>query len=341
MNHPNRSKTCRPREHLRAVAHFYPGAWKMIDTFRQNRGKGLLDWPQWCFCPLAAAYAIVSGGGDNRTPETISDVARIGALAAWRVTQGIYRFDTALYPQLIKTPINKLPVDVLYHLPEWCVYIETPDLKWLDIPMAGFFAHLEHDTNTGRPELRLLLDVDLEHGPALIGQPLHLTADTIEGAVAAMVDESKRQMINLTPCTKMPDMSKHLTPPLQQLLSLLLYLCSDSADFGGHPPPTNPRPKKIKKGWRLFPPNKPCLWDVGIRIGAALREAHIKEETGRPGQILESGRQRPRPHVRRAHWHLYWTGKGRQFPTVKWVPPVPINIASLNDLPATIRQIKN
>lgn len=294
---------------------------------------------------MAAVYAIVSGGGDNRcTPETVSDVARVGALAAWRVTQGIYRFDPALYPRLIETPMTKLPVDLLYRLPEWCVYIETPDLKWMDIPMAGFFAHLEYDTNTGRPELRLLLDVDLEHGPALIGQPLHLTADTIEGAVAAMVDESKRQMIKegLTPDTKMPDISKYLTLPLQPLLSLLLYLCSDSADFGGHPPPTNPCPKKTRKGWRLFPPDKPCKWNVGVRIGAALREAYIREETDRPpDQILESGRQRPRPHVRRAHWHLYWAGKGRQIPKINWVPPVPINVTRIDNLPATIRESKN
>ena len=30
----------------------------------------------------------------------------------------------------------------------------------------------------------------------------------------------------------------------------------------------------------------------------------------------------PRPHMRRAHWHLYWTGTGRAVPRVKWIAPV-------------------
>lgn len=49
-----------------------------------------------------------------------------------------------------------------------------------------------------------------------------------------------------------------------------------------------------KKGWKLFPANGPLEWDVGVRIGAALRQAYQSEQLGDDG--LPTGRQ-VRPHV--------------------------------------------
>ena len=31
-----------------------------------------------------------------------------------------------------------------------------------------------------------------------------------------------------------------------------------------------------------------------------------------------------RAHVRRAHWHHYWTGKGRTELVLRWIAPTPI-----------------
>jgi len=93
-----RDLKCRPLKYLGRYGKKYPDVWKLFDQFRVDRGKGLVDWPNWCFCPLAASYAIVSGGGDNQcTPETVGDVAVLGALSAWRLSQEIYRFDNTLF----------------------------------------------------------------------------------------------------------------------------------------------------------------------------------------------------------------------------------------------------
>lgn len=78
--------------------------------------------------PLSGAYTIVSGGGTNRlSPKDAAQVSILGALAAWRMTQSIYRFDPNVFAAVWETPIEgDLPVDMLYRLPEWCVYVETP-----------------------------------------------------------------------------------------------------------------------------------------------------------------------------------------------------------------------
>ena len=60
------------------------------------RGAELPHWPQWCYLPLFGAYAIVGGGGTNRVPiDRAQHPGVVAALAAWRMTQGIYRYDPA------------------------------------------------------------------------------------------------------------------------------------------------------------------------------------------------------------------------------------------------------
>ncbi|MFG5410339.1 hypothetical protein ABXN37_22405, partial [Piscinibacter sakaiensis] len=123
-------RTHRARMILDAVGRAYPTAWTAGDHFRSQRGPGF-DWPDWCYLPLAGAYAVVSGGGDNRVPLLSSHhVGILGAMMAWRMGQQIMRFDPALYRPLAETPISgDLPTALLYRLPVWCVYIEA-DLEF-------------------------------------------------------------------------------------------------------------------------------------------------------------------------------------------------------------------
>jgi hypothetical protein len=55
----------RPGRTLGAFSRLYPNAWKQVDEFRADR-KGLGNWPDWCFLPLAGAFAIVSKGPRSR-----------------------------------------------------------------------------------------------------------------------------------------------------------------------------------------------------------------------------------------------------------------------------------
>jgi hypothetical protein len=124
------------------------------------------------------------------------------------------------------------------------------------------------------------------------------------------------------------------------LLSLLLYLCADDAEIGdGRRRPANPEPKRTRRhGWRLFPADGPRTWDVGVRLGAALRRGYQRAETEEREEAA-SGRARPRPHIRRAHWHTFLAGEGRTERRLKWLPPIPVNVEDVGDLPATIRRV--
>lgn len=336
---------CRPRKHLTDAGVHYPFAWKSSTAFRAMRGKnGLPDWPEWCFLPMAAWYAIVSGGGNNRVPlHLLGDVGRLAAIGTWRFTQGIYRFDPTLFNSIIETGVTgDLPCDVLFRLPEWCLYVETPGMQVSDVALHGFFAHLEQDANNGRAELRLLLDTD----EALMPFPLHLGPWPLVESVKRMIKESQFQakLAGTNPVSM--NLASSFSAVVEPLVSLLLYICSQNAEIGdGIRVPCNPQPKRTKKGLCLFPPSKPAVWDVGVRLGSALRRGYHTAETSQ-----NCPHSSPRPHIRRAHWHGFRSGPmkradGSEIPvterefTLKWLPPIPVNTHFDEDLPATIRPV--
>ena len=244
-----------------------------MDEFRANR-KELGDWADWCFLPLAGTYAIVSKGKTLQSPNQAQHVGILGALAAWRVTQGIYRFDPTTFDALWKTPVTgDIPTEVLFHLPEWCVYIPTPDQTWQGSTLNGFFAHLEHDMNDRRTELRLVLDVT---GPA--GDELDRHADPPgqrRGCRGRGGDaEGSRPPVPRHGLHGSEGEAERLSSDISPLVSLVLYLCSQAAEIreagAGKRVPTRPKPQKTKKGMRIFAPDHPSRWEVGLSPGGCV-----------------------------------------------------------------------
>lgn len=328
--------------HLEAASHAYPQAWKMVDQFRAARGTAdFPNWPEWCFMPMAGFYSIVAAGVKQRVLDRplIGDIGRLTALGTWRVTQGIYRFDPSLFDAIISTPVDgNLPCDVLYRLPEWCVYIETPNTQWLEQTLFGIFVHLECDANTQRHELRLVFDCEV----GLQSLPLHLGDWPLTESVVRMTREAARYTERqsklfgvLTDATVASNVARELQP----IISLVLYLCSANSEIGdGYRKPGFPTPKKTKSGWRLFAAERPTTWDVGVRMGAALRRAYQRQDStpGVPQNSL-------RPHIRRAHWHGFWSGPkntpAERKLALQWLPPIPVNLTDTDQLVPVIRPI--
>ena len=266
------------------------------------------------------------------------------ALAAWRMTQGIYRFHQELFEPVWDTPVSgELPVELLFHLPEWCVYVETPGKELSGMPVSGFFASLDDDSNYHRPELRLVIDVE----GRLVSFVLHLDKPTLAESIEAVAEHSIRMMqehslpTQRNPFTK--EFKANMARSCSNLVSVLLYICSatqDMRDAGGSlRQPKNPRPKKIKGGMKIFPAEKPTLWETGYRMGAALTKAKASASTG---ESMPHGS--PAPHIRRAHWHSFWQGPksepDRRTITVKWLPPLPVAVGDMGEVIPTIRIVK-
>lgn len=84
---------------------------------------------------------------------------------------------------------------------------------------------------------------------------------------------------------------------------------------------------------------------MGIRIGAAVRQYNVKKaETTQdkaPSDVVHKAHASPRPHIRRAHWHNFWTGPkdGDRKLVLKWLAPSFVG-TNTDDTPVVIHKVK-
>ncbi len=335
-----RDMACIPLNLLRQVTTRHPGAWTHVNKMRDLRGVGTIKhWPDWCFCPrtffLQTAMsdfpperikAALAKMPPEKKSERLALADVMTALAAWRMGMSIYRFDPTLAQSLVATPVDKLPVKAFYHLPEWCVYIEAP--PGLSPDIIGFFAHLEYVYYKESASLHLIYIKRGEPGTPLYTDTMALPLDytTIEESVlAAQTRSAEYSALHGLTMTYPHDQARKIAQgesryALPACLNLILYLCADEADFGDRARPRNPEPTKTKKGMKLFPASAPRYWSVGQTLGEKLREA-VRLRNEDAGE-----RSGPSPHLRRAHWHSYWVGKGRKDIRVRWLHPILVGI---------------
>lgn len=313
-----------PMQYLKELTESYPAMSSWVRTCLQHRGKDRApDWPDWCFMPTAAWAALIQMRYSDSDPVDMKwavsqGMGVLSAVCIWRYSQGIYRYDTDLLAALADSELSgELPSELFRRLPEWCVYIETPGLTWLDAELHGFWAHVEWDIHNHREELRLVMNTE----DGLFTQALHLGKWSIEEALQRTLDSAlgNAQNGNLGSFFNM-DFLAQFSPleELKPLISILLYLCSDEPDFdplrAPQLRPSRPVLKNGKRGQYIFTPDKPKVFPVGGNIGSVLRHAIESEVTGRTVKT----------HLRRGHWHGFWKGSRsgvRDF-IYHWIAPL-------------------
>lgn len=337
-----------PRAIVEDFGREHPGIWDAIRDVVSARTerRTSVTVPPWCY--VTAEEACVSFYLLTRThgrpnaawfARYLRPIALAPGLAAWRLTQGVYRFDEALYAALVATPVRgRLPAKLLLRLPAWAVYIESPGLVFGEAvtqsaEMRGFFAWVEQ----ARDGLEILgVAVDC---PGFKLAVIHMAlSGTIEEGVAWTVQEwrtgAARGLVDDPP----PGWEEAAALALGPMLSLLLYLCAGEADYVAPPRPT---PVRIKGRMRIPPPDRPTIIPVGERIGAALRAARPADPR-EPGDGPIQGRASPVPHVRAAHWHTFLSGPrgGERRRELRWLPPIGVRLDLGSDLAATVRPVK-
>lgn len=107
---------------------------------------------------------------------------------------------------------------------------------------------------------------------------------------------------------------------LRQLLNVLLYIHGNQDVVArvhpGRKPEKRARPRSER---RAREKQQTTVFDVGRAFASTIQ--HWEEEQGMPTTNDGDGERRARPHVRRAHLHLYWTGPGREVPRFQLVRP--------------------
>jgi hypothetical protein len=180
----------------------------------------------------------------RQSAATQPPVAALSALYAWRFARSVYLFEPSLLDRLLTQVPDSVDVTDLIP-PEWCVYVaSSTDLAGESTGgvVPGIWMHLEHDVRTGRPELRLLLDVTGAGGPGdLLPLPVYLDRPTLTeglGDFRATVDATVTGGVDTTLVPGVDMRGSELDKTTAELaglvdgyVAMLAYLARPEADI--------------------------------------------------------------------------------------------------------------
>lgn len=323
-------------EYMSVVESSIPRWVLKLDWMRQDLPNVFPDCPAWCLLPIVASCALVevSGYAKPGTPLMFHPGANVGSWYAWVQSKSVWIFDPDLAASIIDTDMQgHLPVELFYQLPEWAVYIQRPDIDPDEWPLAilGVLVHLDWNPDKRRGELRVSQCLHTGSGYSLpFNVSLALDTYTITEMVDGILQEAwgdavTKWKVDPQIASIGLEEAKHDEAYLRfisNVISFVLYICSTGADIES-PQDTTAVPKKQYR--RQGHEGAPRQWNAGFRVSEALRRSRSE---ARDRSSSESGHGKsPVSHLRRAHWHLYWTGEGsktdptKRIPKVKWIAP--------------------
>jgi len=319
----------------------FPHARADAQYFEKARASFGDNWPEWCGLPMAATYAIITQGADTSiAPRRLEEqgvisLSNLTAALLWVKSKAVFRFDPILFYELTEsTSIEKIPIDVLYRLPFYCVFAEAPVMVG-SVETKGFFAWMEYDVNNKTPELRLLF---LFNDSMTISIPIILSGGDIDDSYDALFESAiKRRDAHpdLFLISGPLDEARSVTKEdILAALNIVLYLCSENMknEYGSIAARAKDSYGNVKRH---------TAWDVGVRFGNALRRRGSgARDTNQDDVTNTRERFSPRPHIRRAHWHHFWTGprSGERKLELRWIHPIQVNMDA--DIPTVIHQKK-
>ena len=276
-------------------------------TLRQNVPSfAISEWMNHCLIPF---YAFAQT--ENLTYNPNSGVLPAHNitfttyfLSLWNLSKGIYKFDPILEEYLPKISLDgKILTSVLKRLPEWCVYIDTPNWNLHGLEPNGFFAFVDY-----HPQDKFLLQlvIDLPNDQFVLGFPIDseltynqvleeesthvLTKQFFFDQLSPSEIESQKilESIYKTPSIKNPKLFKNAinvdwiefsSEILKFTIPRLLFICSQNTDLVNETFPkqfirrsTFGLNKKTYKS-HLTQNSKPSIIRVGSNYAKKLQES--------------------------------------------------------------------
>lgn len=304
-----------------------------------KRRKRLLNlgysWPAWSWIP----YTMVLNDVYRDVEGVLSPVTTIGDLGAmvtsvvpvlnWLPGRIAVRYDPDIVDTFVATEIDdKIPTHALYRLPSYGLFLDCP---WLAAG-AGVFVCIDPghvDVPPGDEPIRgvdelVLTFVLPDREPPVMQTSIWFPQGSIAAALAAQDREPHlagifRDALHADGARISEYLGQSYPQVLSTVMSMLLYLCVEDPDIAQRPLPLqNPTVSYSRNDTDI------TVIEAGWRMGSALRSARARYA---PIEGETTGRH-VTPHLRRAHWHSYWTG-ARSSPEQRklllhYLPPIPV-----------------
>lgn len=326
-----------PLDLLKEVSKKRPGIWAVLDEISRNP-----EWDERCLVPIGLSLSLFPDYESEsfaKKSAMLVQALKFSALAPWRLDKEVFEFSKELQSLLFEQAEEDdmdIPGEILGYLPYRAFYVRfaSPISNNLHMKLDGFFVHYEWDVQRGGDlSLRFLfLSTDLKIGGIeikLSAKSLSENFRIIQEISDKNFDKMADETVSDVPTTILP--SRGL---IKKSLELVLYICSQNADITASPKQATYKPKKGKIEDRYA---EVKTWDVGVRLAPKIRLARTLES--KKSGVEHKTHSSPRAHMRRGHWHHYWTGpkSGERKLILKWTAPMLIGGVDENS-PAVIHK---
>jgi hypothetical protein len=253
------------------------------------------------------------------TLEQIAMAEDLLVWAAYRDAKTVWRIEPHLLDALSDCPWpDETPMTAI-RLPSRCPVLEWQGPKE-PIVISACYDLLTGQEGTGKLELRLQRLHEHRWLPlAILYNDAPTLSAALEQAQAVALDAARQ--VQGAPLTVEASFRSDL---VRMTLILLLYLSGEPDVVKKVHPGAKPHRdlrmrRKDSERWADI--REPTVWDVGVEYRQALERWEIEQARE---ITADSSDRSVRPHMRRAHAHLYWTGPGRTEPRVRFLLPIAV-----------------
>lgn len=230
--------------------------------------------------------------------------------AHWRHNKQVYVFDKLFYDMLADMEDFDLEWSILNYLPFKNFYIEVKDHPQIE----GIL--VEHSPKDPAIAYAICFKDNCKLCVTGINGGL---IDPRESSSFKAFFEGEIKLSNA-------DLNDPYVQLVRQVLTFMMqacmYLCSKEPDIA-----EDPKQAKIYRAPKERIKDRYAeiqKWNVGVHVTYE-HQRQREENEAQLESLTASGRRRPRQHWRKAHWHTYWVGQGRQKKELKFIAPILVN----------------
>lgn len=304
-----------PLKVVNSLESYYQGCWDMIGFKLADIKNNAINYEQY-FSRLVAWLKKYNAPDENHR-KAIACTLLIAAV--WRKNKQIFNFDKEILKEFCNQKINfDMPTEIFEQLPYPCIYIAVDGFGGLN----GIWV-MKCSDDLGNKYICINLFAAYDR---ITGCRLDVNGNnTINDIIKSYFDNQKVSR-------RSKKEKEYLREKLKLALQCLLYICAANAEIEEDPiqktryrAPSaeefiKDKVREVKK-WNCGKRESKIIYsDFGLypRVVPAMKEDQIRN-------VKSSSK---RCHVRRSHWHHYWTGSsknGTRRMELRWISAMTIH----------------